>query len=617
MNLRTKFSLLFVGAALLLTTATYTSAQPVIKIDAGKKGEPINPFIYGQFIEHLGRCIDGGIWAEMLADRKFFYTVGDKESPWYAIYDCKINMNRNNPFVGDHTPESIADTEARWLGVAQKDLAIQKDRKYKGYAWVKATEGIEKVEVHFHWSTIHEDFTGFQFPVKIGEYYKIDFEFTSPVDFENLELEIAAFGKGSFFVGTVSLMPADNVKGMRADTLRLLKELDSPIYRWPGGNFVSGYDWRDGVGERDRRPPRKNPAWTGVEHNDFGLDEFITFCRELNTVPFIAVNTGAGEVEEAVAQLLYTNGAAETEMGTLRAKHGHPEPYKVKYWGIGNEMYGDWQIGHMPTEQYAEKNNRFVDAFRKVDPTLTLIAVGNVGRWNDVIMRKCADHMDLISEHFYVQQRSNVAAHVALVPREIKRIADAHRRYRTEFEELKGKDIRIAMDEWNYWYGPHVFGELGTRYFVKDGLGIAAGLHEFFRNSDIYYMANYAQTVNVIGCIKTNKTNAQFETTGLALKLYRRQFGVIPLQAAAMRPFDVSAALTADQKTLTLGIVNPTNRAAEFSLETTSVTLGSTAQKFEIAHDDPMAHNDPAEPQKIDIQERNLRLTLAGSRSLQ
>jgi alpha-N-arabinofuranosidase len=385
--------------------------------------------------------------------------------------------------------------------------------------------------------------------------------------------------------------------------------LNSPVYRWPGGNFVSGYDWRDGIGDRDKRPPRKNPAWTGVEHNDFGLDEFMLFCKELKTEPYIAVNTGNGEVDNAFAELQYTNGSTETEMGKLRAKNGHAEPYHVKFWGIGNEMYGDWQIGHMPVEQYAEKNNRFVDAFRKFDPKLTLIAVGNIGKWDDVIMRKCADHMDMISEHFYIfEPNDDVIRHVQTIPHSVKLFADVHRKYRTDFPELKGKDIRIALDEWNYWYGEQVFGEVGTRYFMKDGLGIAAGLHEFFRNSDIFYMANYAQTVNVIGCIKTNKTNAQFETTGLALKLYRNQFGVIPVQATGVRPLEVSAALTADQKTLTLGIVNPTDKAEVLSLETSGIKLGRAAQKFEIANDDPMAHNDPGAKQKIDIQESPLTI---------
>ena len=138
--------------------------------------------------------------------------------------------------------------------------------------------------------------------------------------------------------------------------------------------------------------------------------------------------------------------------------------------------------------------------------------------------------------------------------------------YRRRFDSLQGKDIDIALDEWNYWYGPHVFGELGTRYFLKDALGIAAGLHEYARQSDIMFMANYAQTVNVIGCIKTTKTDASFATTGLVLKLYRAHFGTIPLQVDTESPLDVAAALSDDGKTLTIGIVNPTMQRLDLPL---------------------------------------------------
>ncbi len=582
--------------------------QFTVKIERENKGEPLSPLIYGQFIEHLGRCIYGGIWAEMLEDRKFYYPVGDKESPWYAIYDCKMNMNKTDAFVGAHTPESIADAEARWLGVAQKNLAIQKDRKYVGYAWVKATEGIEKVEVHFHWSTKHDDFTQFQYPVKFGEYYKIEFEFDAPVDFDNLELEVAAFGKGSFFVGTVSLMPADNVHGMRKDTLALLKELDSPIYRWPGGNFVSGYDWKDGIGDRDKRPPRKNPAWTGVEHNDFGVNEFMLFCKTLGTEPYIAVNTGDGNVENAVAELQYVNGSADTKWGKLRAEQGHPQSYGVKWWGIGNEMYGDWQIGHMPVEKYVEKNNTFVDAFRKEDKNVRLIAVGAVGKWDEAFLPGAADHMDDISEHFYVQEKEDVVQHMNLVPNSIRHIADAHRKYRKEMPQLAGKNIRIAMDEWNYWYGPHLFGELGTRYFMKDALGIAAGVHQYAKDSDLFVMANYAQTVNVIGCIKTNKTSAQFETTGLVLKLYRKEFGSIPVATTCDSPLNIQAATSEDGKTLTLGIVNPLSTPVELTL--TGLGAAKSGQKFEIRdpQNDPKGFNDPGQTQRIKIEQSDFAL---------
>ncbi len=161
------------------------------------------------------------------------------------------------------------------------------------------------------------------------------------------------------------------------------------------------------------------------------------------------------------------------------------------------------------------------------------------------MLTNCADNMGLISEHFYCQEAPGLMGHVALVPRQVKRIAEAHKQYRQSIPGLAAKDIRIALDEWNYWYGPHVYGELGTQYFLKDALGIVAGLHEYSRQSDIVFMANYAQTVNVIGAIKTDKRTAVMDTTGLVLALYRREFGTIPVEiAGAPEPLDVAAAWT-------------------------------------------------------------------------
>ncbi|MDR1959371.1 MAG: hypothetical protein LBQ54_10095 [Planctomycetaceae bacterium] len=606
--------LVFVLLSCSVALAQAEDWSPTVKIDASQHGKPINPYIYGQFIEHLGRCINGGgIWAEMLEDRKFFYPVGEKESPWKAIYDCNLRMTKQQPFVGNHSPESFTaeNEEPRWLGVWQNGLAVRKGKKYAGYAWVKPSEGIQRIEVYFHWSDKKEDHDAFKMPVKTGDFYKIEFVYEPVGDFDNVMIEIAAFGEGTFTVGCVSLMSADNINGLRADTLELLKRLDSPVYRWPGGNFVSGYDWKDGLGDRDKRPPRKNPAWKGVEPNDFGINEFLQFCNILKTEPYIAVNTGNGNVESAVQELEYVNGNSQTPMGKLRAEQGHAEPYGVTWWGIGNEMYGDWQIGHIPVEKYIEKHNAFVEAFRTKDPKVKVIGVGNVGKWDEAFLPGAAKHLDLISEHFYVgAAKDNVTEHVIQIPNQVKRIADAHRRYRETLLNFKDVTVPIALDEWNYWYGNHVFGELGTRYFVKDGLGIAAGLHEFARQSDIYFMANYAQTVNVIGCIKTSKTAAQMETTGLVLELYRKHFGNIPLKTETGQnspggnPVDIQAALVDD--VLTVGIVNTLGRDVTVKFDVRNFNLsGKTLTRYEIAdpQNDPNGFNDPDKPYRIEIQE--------------
>jgi alpha-L-arabinofuranosidase len=430
---------------------------------------------------------------------------------------------------------------------------------------------------------------------------------------------------GDVLLGPPSLMPSDNVKGMRRDTLALLKQLNGTVYRWPGGNFVSGYDWRDGIGDRDRRPPRKNPAWTGVEHNDFGTDEFIVFCREVGTEPMIAANTGFGDAYSAAQWVEYTNRGADTVGGGWRARNGNPEPYHVKYWCVGNEMFGPWQLGFMQMQHYTLKHNEVAQYMWKVDPSLQLVAVGDLTTINKdhdpaqarsgktcshIMLEDCADHMNYLSEHFYVgrvpwtkEGRTDVLTHVGLGADGVAHEADGHRKLQASLPNLKGKLMPIAMDEWNYWHREYAYGELGCVYELQDGLGIAAGLHEFFRQSDLIHMAHYAQTVNVIGAIKTSKTAAEMETTGLVLQLYREKFGQTPLVVTTgSGPVDVAAALTKDGRKLTLGVVNPTGEELTLNLTAAGLELAGPAVRWHITGPVPEAHNAPGKPRVVDIQ---------------
>ena len=579
------------------------SIKPAVTIDADAQGEPISKYVYGQFIEHLGRCVYGGIWAEMLEDRKFFYPVGSRPSAWETIGSTSgVVMDNDSPFVGEHTPVVHAAS-----GMRQRRLGVVANKEYTGYLWIKPqSQASVNVEVSLVWGDSPKQRESSYFTVNGDQYIQCPLRFTPEISTDQAALEVRV-SRGAAFVGTISLMPADNVHGMRADTLELLRQLNSPIYRWPGGNFVSGYNWRDGVGPRDKRPPRRNPAWRGVEHNDFGLDEFLLFCNQIGTEPMIAVNAGFGDDYSAAQQVEYVNGSPETLMGRWRTENGHTEPYDVTWWCVGNEMYGDWQLGHMALNHYVLKHNLFAKAMRAVDPEIKLIGVGAVGSWTQGMFEHCAETMDLISEHFYCQERESVPDHVRQIPDSVRRIADAHRRYRDRIDSLEGKNIRIALDEWNYWYGPHVFGELGTRYFLKDALGIAAGVHEMARNSDLYFMANYAQTVNVIGAIKTTKTAAAFETTGLVLKLYRNHFGEVPLAVSGETyGLDVAAAWTADKKAITVAIVNPTEAPYDVTLALEATDLTGQGRCWTIAHEDPMVYNDPGQAPKVAIEEESV-----------
>jgi alpha-N-arabinofuranosidase len=618
-----------------LTLATALAAPLDLRLDITRTNAPISPFIYGQFIEHLGRCIYGGIWAEMLEDRKFYFPITADyapykdlqntafpvvgASPWQIIGDTvAVTMVKKDAFVGDHSPRINAGA-----GIRQRDLSLIAGKSYKGYIWAKPLNGRAEIEVALVWGEGGADRETKRLKFSGGKYSKKTLAFTAKASTDRGLLEIRVLN-GDVLLGPPSLMPADNLNGLRPDTLALLKQLNAPVYRWPGGNFVSGYDWRDGIGDRDRRPPRKNPAWTGVEHNDFGTDEFIAFCREIRTEPMIAVNTGFGDAYSAAQWVEYCNSSARTIAGGWRAKNASRQPYGVKYWCVGNEMFGPWQLGFMQMEHYTLKHNEVAEKMWQIDPTTVLVGVGDLTTINKehdpnqvksgktcshIMLEQCADHMTMLSEHFYrgrvpwsQEGPTNLLAHVGMLRESIREKADGHRKLQASLPNLKGRIIPIAMDEWNYWHREYVYGELGCVYELADGLGVAAGLHEFFRQSDIIQMAHYAQTVNVIGAIKTTKTAAEMETTGLVLQMYRNHFGEIPLRLAQeFGANDIAAALTKDGRTLTIGVMNPANVELELKTTLSGAALAGAVTRWHISGPNAEAHNTPGQQRVVDL----------------
>jgi alpha-N-arabinofuranosidase len=608
-------------------------AEATVKIDPQKTGAPISQYLYGQFIEHLGHSVNGGLWAEMVVDRKFFFPVTDDYNPWGTAEETyfksgpfkylnaspwkvvgprgTVSMDTNNPFVGQQSPVVHLPGDGTAAGISEGGLGVVKRKKYTGHIVLAGDESALPIEVRL----LLDDGTVLSQSIKkiTSQFQSYPFRFTAPAFSTNVQLEIVSQGKGAFRIGTLSLMPADNIKGWRSDVVALLRKLDSPLYRWPGGNFVSGYDWKVGVGpDRDQRAPMKNPAWWGIEPNDVGIDEFMTLMELIHAEPYVALNTGLGTLDEALAELQYFNGSVDTPMGKWRGQNGHPQPYGVKFWAVGNEMWGSWQLGHMPVDRFVKTNNIFADAIWKADPGAQLVAVGNVSdnsTWSSNMLANCADHMNFISEHIYCKEKTNVVAHAKQLADEIRRVADAHRKYRQEIPGLAGKNIRIALDEWNYWHGSYLYGELGVRYYLKDGLGVAEGLHELYRNSDLVYIADYAQTVNALGCIKATTTAAAFESTGLVLDLYRNHFGTIPIAVSgASDNLDVSAAWTDDKSAITVAIVNPNSDEKRVTLDLGGVSFKKNATHWVISNPDPESYNEPGGKPAIVIKEKNVAI---------
>ncbi len=564
---------------LLSAPAPAQSLETAVTVDVTKPGPTINPYIYGQFIEHMGRCIRGGIWAQMLYDRKFllepgksWQTVGPQGADFDAAHDAA------GAYCGDHCMALwVRDSRGGACGIVQGGLGLIEGKEYVGYAVLCHVADPAPVTVRLAWGEEESAGQSVEFREVGTSYERFAFRFRAGKTTDDASLSLFLSQPGYLWIACLSLMPADNVDGMRADTLELLKELNSPIYRWPGGNFVSGYFWKDGLGPRDRRPPRWERAWEAVEDNDFGVDEFMAFCRQIDTEPLVVVNTGLGPVEDAAELVEYVNGTPKTRWGSRRARAGHPQPYGVVWWGIGNEMYGGWQLGNVPVERYALRHNAFVRAMRAVDPNIKIVAVGQPGKWNDVVVPRCAEHMDLLSGHHYTQRGMRVPfspedarkyersflEYSGNVAAGVRRIVD-DLRARQDGGSAAVDRIRLSVDEWGIvreWKpepdGPGV-GIYEVYYPLGDAVAIGRALHELIRSADIVEIAQWAQTVNIIGAIKTSRTHASMGPVGHLLALYRARVGgrLLPIDMQGDAPIDAVAASDPESAVLCVGLIN-------------------------------------------------------------
>jgi alpha-N-arabinofuranosidase len=309
--------------------------------------------------------------------------------------------------------------------------------------------------------------------------------------------------------------PLSDARGFRLDVLEAAKGLQIPVLRWPGGNFVSGYNWQDGIGPKDARPKRLENAWHSTESNRFGTDEFIEYCRALGAEPIICVNMGTGSMDDARAWVEYCNGTGDTYWANLRRQNGHDAPYNVKYWGLGNEVWGKWQIGHLSAEDYVKKAIEFGKVMKWTDPSIELIACGRDG-WSDWDVTVISGLIEMVryhSIHIYTGnddfQRNVLEPHIAeFAIQTCQKLIE-----RVRFERKIDHEVTIAYDEWNVWFRERAGSNaLEERYNLADALAVATYLNVFVRNSAALGMANLAQMVNVIAPIFTNPDGLFLQT---------------------------------------------------------------------------------------------------------
>jgi alpha-L-arabinofuranosidase len=319
-----------------------------------------------------------------------------------------------------------------------------------------------------------------------------------------------------------------DASGFRKDVMDEVRRLGVPIVRYPGGNFVSGYNWLDGVGPKQDRPRVLDKAWNSLNTNQFGTNEFMAWCKATGTLPLMGLNLGTGTSEDAAALVEYCNVEKGTKWSDLRRKHGFAEPYKVRHWCLGNEMDGPWQIGHMTATEYGLKAQDAARQMHYVDPSLQLIACGSSGplmptylEWDREVLEQCYDYVDGLSLHRYVgntaEETGNDSAKFLAMNLSMERqitetvaVCDMVRGHKRS-----PKKLWLSFDEWNVWYrarsgdavnghgqeAPHLLEEV---YNLEDALLVGGFLNTLIRNADRVKLACLAQLINVIAPITTN-----------------------------------------------------------------------------------------------------------------
>jgi len=665
----------------LLALPCAASAQARIvnaTVDTTKTGAPISKNIYGQFLEHGGDIVNTGVWSEMLVDRKFFYPVSTsvpKPPPvmgnaagnprfnrtatrWWAPIggDDIVTMDTKTPYTGDQTPLVKLDVKEPH-GFMQSGIAVRKGKSYTGRIVLAGPPGAV-VKVTLIWGKEAASRQTVMLHALGQSFHKFPLRFAAAVDTDDATLEITGTGAGSFHVGTVSLMPADNIEGFRSEIIAALKQLRFGVLRFPGGNFVSSYEWRYGVGDIDKRPPIFDPVWHAVQPNDVGTDEFLTLCRLLGVDPYITVNAGFGDAWSARDLVEYTNGAATTPMGKWRAANGHPEPYSVKFWGVGNEPWGDYQMGSMSLPQFELKHNLFAKEMRKVDPTIKLIAGGampdvmegadqarringqyvpdylSAADWTGQMILNCLDNIDIISEHYYasgtqhtdmkLQKKVPIDPPLSFIEWQrapavqVRAKYEHYQEYLKLIPALRAKPVPIAIDEWAYFGGgPNTY---------KTVPAYAWAFHEMFRHSDIFQMGALTFAT---ATISSNRTEAILNPTGMLFKMYRDHFGVIPVEVTGdspqpkptfpaggdqpavnpgsdTYPLDVSAALSEDRKTLSIAVLNPSDSEQNIKVAINGSKLGSAGKLWRMAPDSIDATVQVDKKPEVQVEEQTL-----------
>jgi len=511
----------------------------------------LSPHMFGANLEHIGEAIyKNGIWAEVIENRKFCgadkftWDTGVKHDhldfgivqPWRGF-----NPSAQHVMYAHSNSEYIVkgDEQINRFGSGKQSQQITIREKSKEKRGIKQLLNVNFVDEEHQFSIMLKG-NGQTVYIQIGELsfelkslttwheFKKNIKFTDSLKNKTLSISI---NSDELFIANCSLMPKNTNFGFRQDITELIKEWVPSYLRWPGGNYLSGYKWINGVGDRNYRLPFYDFAWYQWENNDVGTDEFMQWCELIGSEPMITVNTGNGTPQEAADWIEYLTGSTATKYGKLRSKNGRSMPYELKTIFIGNEMFGGWQIGHTDAKTYALKYDQFVKAIKKVNKNLRFIAVGacadHFGHWNEIVLNNIKERIDELSIHYYSIRTEKDKTHPHYTSRYIPTVAAS-----TEVElmldmtikEVKKntkKHITIAFDEWNtYVEAEHP--NYIENYNIADALYAGSLLNACINRGDMITNTGIYHLINVMGNYRIDGQKIWKTPTTLVLELFTK-----------------------------------------------------------------------------------------------
>lgn len=481
---------------------------------------------FGHFIEYMYDCIEPGLWAQILKTRSF-ESMGKTRivsfDPWKCFgKNILCELDSSITYAPSYSVH-IVNNGNEYGGIKQENLKLHNEELYNGHIWAYAKDNITlNIKVKCDREIIFNE------ELISGEWKKVNFSFYNGLSDSDAEIFFLIDGQKEVWLDQASLVPDSAVVGTWKSVMKKIKELKPGTMRFPGGYVADCYFWEDGVGLPDKRPCKENRHWGGMESNSFGTDEYIRFCSEIEAQPLICVNFGSSTPYDAANWVEYCNGDTSTEYGKKRVINGNIDPYNVKYWEIGNEVFADWETGNCSASDYIKKYVLFAKEMKNRDKKIFLFACGgDAGKpeqsWNETVLKEGKGYIDALSLHFYApliedQNFDDEQIYYATVSSSEK--FDKVIKATCDTMKKVGYKVPIAVTEWNCNYGEKNTSE--REQSLEAVIANAGIINTFLRNINDLNICNVSDLINGwAGGIIRSKDGMSYETgTYKLIKLF-------------------------------------------------------------------------------------------------